>query len=92
MWPPRRQLAVAWWAPLLCRYDVINWDAVFNSDGNRAGKEYAVEIDGLLHQDRAPDQGLAGRRSVQELFDLDRMSSSARGRNSRLRRSRQEMR
>ena len=35
---------------LLCRDDGLNWAAVFNSDGNRAGKEYAVEIDSLLHQ------------------------------------------
>ena len=35
---------------LLCRDDGLNWAAVFNSDGNRAGKGYAVEIDGLLHQ------------------------------------------
>jgi hypothetical protein len=35
---------------LLCRDDGLNWAAVFNSDGNRGGKEYAVEIDGLLHQ------------------------------------------
>ena len=37
-------------ALLLCRDDGLNWAAVFNSDANRAGKEYADEIDGLLHQ------------------------------------------
>jgi N-acyl-D-amino-acid deacylase len=34
---------------LVCRDDGLNWAAVFNSDATRGGKEFAGEIDGLLH-------------------------------------------